>query len=115
MARIPERLQVGPYRYDIEVSTETIDAEAVESGMGLPGTYAGRHLPSRGKVLLAEIDSPDYLAETLLHEVLHAVIFSCGLRDLGDDEERVVATMTPTLLDTLRRQPELVAYLLDPE
>jgi len=114
MARIPERLQVGPYRYSITVSTEAIDAEAVKAGAGLPGTYAGRHLPTDGKVLLAETGSPDYAAETLLHEVLHALIFASGL-DLDDREEDTCSALAPLLLDTLRRQPDLLAYLLDPE
>ena len=114
MARIPERLQIGPYRYSVEVSTEAIDAESVRSGAGLPGSMSGRHLPSQGKILLSEEPSPDYTADTLLHEVLHALMHACGL-NLGDQEEDACLALSPILLDTLRRQPDLLAYLLDPE
>jgi hypothetical protein len=54
----------------------------------------------------------DFERETLMHELLHACCSVAGL-DLGDDgEERVVAGLSPFLLDALRRSPGLADYLL---
>jgi hypothetical protein len=115
VARVPERLTVGPYRYAVEVSTDGIDAEAVASRAGVPGTYAGRHLPVAGRVLLADGMGADYAAETLLHEVLHACLFAVGdPLDDGQLEERLCSTLAPTLLAALR-SPGLAEFLLDPE
>lgn len=49
---------------------------------------------------------------TLLHEALHAVWSTTGLRQLDNDlEEQVVVGLAPLLLDTLKRNPDLVAFL----
>jgi len=41
------------------------------------------------------------LAETLLHEILHAVHVTCNLQT-GVDEEDIVSRLTPILLDVIR-------------
>jgi hypothetical protein len=55
--------------------------------------------------------------ETLLHEVLHGVIQAVGskyaLAENGDECEALIRAISPTLLDTLRRNPRLVRYLLE--
>ena len=48
--------------------------------------------------------------DTLLHETLHAISDELQL----DMAERQVATTATVLLDTLRRNPQLAAYLLQP-
>lgn len=67
----------------------------------------------RGVITIRPGLSHDAEAEVLLHEVLHAVTGSVGLDEtLGaDTDEKVVRAITPTLLDTLRRNPALRAYL----
>lgn len=51
--------------------------------------------------------------ETLLHEVLHAVMDATGLDEwLGEEQtEDAVRRLSPMLLDTLQRNVELVDYL----
>lgn len=54
----------------------------------------------------------------LLHEVQHAVWDYTGLSAdpvLAKHEERVVGATTDVLLNVLRSNPTLVAYLVDPE
>ncbi len=54
-------------------------------------------------------DGRDEFRDTLLHEVLHAVDHHAG----ANAGEVVVAAWTPVLLDVLRKNPGLVAFLLD--
>lgn len=57
--------------------------------------------------------------DAVLHEVLHALVRVSRLHHPPaplanyDKEELVVANLTTQLLDTLRRNPRLVAYLLE--
>lgn len=64
--------------------------------------------------LLIEIDRSrprGVQRRTVLHEVLHAC---WGVTSLPDKhEEDVITTLSPILLDALRRSPEVVAFLMD--
>lgn len=54
--------------------------------------------------------------ETLLHEILHAIIDQTALATgplSGDNEEIVVRTLAPLLLHTLQNNKAIVRYLLD--
>ena len=50
------------------------------------------------------------LADTLIHEVLHAIFHSQGLNT--PDEENLVTNLAHGLVDVFRRNPGLVFYLL---
>jgi len=56
---------------------------------------------------------PDQIADTLLHEMLHAIWYTVQAGLDEDEQERVVGSIASTLLDTLRRNPSLVAFLLE--
>jgi hypothetical protein len=59
--------------------------------------------------------SPPCKRDTVLHEVLHAIVFLSGYsHDMTTEgEEALVRTLTPWLLAALRDNPDLVTYLLD--
>lgn len=58
----------------------------------------------------------DVKRDTMLHEVLHACIGVAGHSSFfGDKEEHMVALLTPVLLHTMRENPDLAAYLLEPD
>jgi hypothetical protein len=61
-------------------------------------------------IVLDSRQATDYLAVTLLQEVVHAIFKIAGLPN--EKEEDTVTRLSPLLLDTLRRNPDLVAYLL---
>lgn len=72
------------------------------------------------RVLATDESTPHNQRDTLLHEVIHAVLTLTGLTGRRDDvwrssamAERVVDNLGTHLLDTFRRNPELVAYLMD--
>ena len=50
----------------------------------------------------------------MLHETLHACFMVAGINNRMSDtlEEETINSLSPLLLDTLRRNPGLVAYLL---
>jgi hypothetical protein len=106
---MPPVVQVGPYRFTVRCDTPSIAVKSQESGnkkpMGLTDTLN----------LTIDIDpkcAPDQRADTLLHEVLHTIICTVGGWEKGWTEEDAISALSPTLLDTLRRNPDLVRYLL---
>lgn len=57
--------------------------------------------------------SASQVRDTVLHEVLHAVI-NDGPNDLDPDvEERIVRVIAPALLGVLRNNPQLLEFLLE--
>lgn len=56
--------------------------------------------------------APDQERDTLLHEVLHALIGIVRPSFSDRVEEEFVQLLTPLLLDALRRNPGFVAYLV---
>lgn len=103
--------QIGPYKYNIFYDAEHILRQGLEVNDGLFG-YTEHH--SQG-IWIDPAQAPDMAAETLLHELLHACFFASGLTvQLADDkEEEVIRCLSPILLDTLRRNPELIEALIN--
>lgn len=75
------------------------------------------YAPAHGEIRLQPKQAPGYERDTVLHEILHAVIQTSGLKTgtewTKSQEEFVVAAITPLLLDTLQRNPKLVTWLLE--
>lgn len=66
------------------------------------------------RITIADNVGPDQIRDTLLHEILHCLGGTIGLFDDGKVEERVIAALSPLVLDALRRNPELVRFLVAP-
>jgi len=58
---------------------------------------------------------PERERETLLHECLHAISSKMGytLERSDDEDEALVKRMAPILLDFLRSNPRVIAYLVE--
>ena len=98
MSPLPCSVQIGPFTYEVrptnneDIIGETHNEELrIEIREGLP---------------------PQLEKETLLHEILHAIFFTLGLKTKMD-EERIVETVSPILLDVIRRNPDLKMYLFE--
>lgn len=103
----PRTVTLGPYRLEIVVDGAALDRKSVEFEAELSGKF---DLPAQ-RVILSPTLAPDVLRETLLHELLHGLLVPL---ELGHKrEERIVLTLAPALLDTLRRNPTLVRFLLE--
>jgi hypothetical protein len=106
----PTSVRVGPYTYVVKVDKDRIKELEKESDTDLYG------ITTHG--LLEIVLQPDVadmvLRETLLHEVLHAVLFNTGLSDRMTDkaEEHLVRALSPALFGLLRDNHNLVQYLI---
>jgi hypothetical protein len=110
MTDLPASVQIGARRYSISQDADAVRAtEHRIQSSGIYGAIDHRDL----SIVLAPDQAEGQLRDTLLHEVLHGVMAITG--GGVDDEEELVLRITPTLLDTLRRNPELVTYLMDEE
>ncbi len=106
--KFPATLQIGPYRYAVVCSEEAINKAQVEDKTDLHG----RHHPGRQEIALNPEQAPDCMADTLLHEILHACVYLSGVDVKGKDEERMIGGISSVLLDCLRRNPKLVTFLV---
>lgn len=98
----PTRVKVGPFTWRIS-QDDPADAETM-------GETALRELVIRIDGSLCE----DVWRETLLHELLHACHLVCGLgAETNTNAETVVTMTSPVLLDLLRSNPRVRAYLLE--
>ena len=106
--KLPSHVQISAFNYTISVDQDYLDKEGAERGK----TLVGLSELNDQKITISEA-ADDYMADTLLHEILHQCIMVTGIeiRNLKL-EEQLITTITPMLLDTLRRNPEVVEYLL---
>lgn len=109
MSGLPSSIQVGPYRFTIIEDEATYNRKVVEDDANTWGTIEYGRL----RIILNPNQAPDHKRVTLLHELLH------GVEDISDqahdNTEKVIRQLAAPLLDVLRRNPELVAYLLEQE
>jgi len=103
---MPERVQIGPYTYPV-VCDERGHIK-YEHGKRVLIWGAMQYIEHR--ILIDPNMSPQKSAVTLLHEVMHGCDDLAGNADL-DNEERIICALAPILLDTLRRNPDLLEYL----
>lgn len=102
MARIPNKVDVGPFGYKI-VQNLPEDKECF-------GMCDHREL----KISLLPGLAKDAKAETLFHEILHACFFASSLHLPQKEEERIVAALSVSLLHVLRTNPTVTNYLIYP-
>lgn len=100
-AAIPARIICGPYRYAVHIDEQRVTESSVR------GTT--NHLA--GRIMIAGELCQEHRRKTLLHEVLHCCAIVTQERNAKLTEEEWIGKMAAILLDTLQRNPELVAYL----
>lgn len=109
---LPDSVVVCGQRFEVKLVDDP--DEAIARGTN-HGTLGATHV-DKGLIRLrgGGEQSEDQMRDTMLHEVLHAVVrltYQEKSFAKSDDEDAVGAIATH-LLDTLRRNPDLVAYLL---
>ena len=95
----PRTVDIGPTRYRVVMGKEDMVHR------GTFKTYDGIELRSKMP--------KDMEAEVLLHEVLHAIMYTFGeyVNLKKKDEERVVSNLSTSLATVFRQNPRLVKYL----
>ena len=88
-------------------------AIAMASDEALDG-HLGDSNANLGLIRVRASSPPALQRDTTLHETLHMVVAVAGHQHYfrGNEEERLIRTLTPLILDTLRRNPALASYLL---
>lgn len=114
---LPTRIVIAGHTFEVrEVSdpTEGLHRHGTHEKVGLTDMSAGRIIVRTGPE-----NSAHNARDTTLHEVIHAVLSLAGLDEQVDVfksarmSERLVEVLATHLLDTLRRNAELSAYLLE--
>lgn len=108
----PSTIIVGPFTYDVVFDIGALAALAVKKGVAVDELAGVLDAPSL-RILVDPSTSPGRMVEVIAHETVHALFELLGLDELlGAKEETVVRALAPALVDTLRRSPDLVAYIV---
>lgn len=109
--RLPGAVQIGPLRY--RVITDKVAVAKMQADASNPRCM-GHQDSGFQTITIDPSTAPDTQAETLLHEVLHAIWGVTGMSNHPVDkhDEYVITALAPALLDCLRRNPELVKALV---
>ena len=97
----PEKIKVGYREYKLEKWKQTV-ANANDAH--------GQFFAKEGIIGYTEEEKGISHANTLLHEILHAIVYQWNI-ELGDKEEPVVNRLTNGLTTVLVDNPKLVDYL----
>ena len=107
---IPESVQVGPYVYTIVSDAARIAECEKEAHEELFGMTVHKSLE-----IILHPDAVDMvIRETLLHEVLHAVLYNTGISDRMTEktEEHLVRALSPALFVLLRDNKKFLGYIV---
>lgn len=105
MGDLPRTIEIGPLVFEVTNDAAEHNQKSVEFG---ESTW-GRILYAKGKILLNPDQNEAHNRYALFHEVMHGC-WHVGVRSHKNDEKAIRALAGP-LLDVLRRNPDLVAYL----
>ena len=98
---IPEKIKVGYREYKLEKWKQTV-ANANDAH--------GQFFAKEGIIGYTEEEKGISHANTLLHEILHAIVYQWNI-ELGDKEEPVVNGLTNGLTTVFVDNPNLLDYL----
>lgn len=115
MATMPSAIKVGRHRY--RVVNDVAEWNSLSNGTGVRHSDHGATHHHWSLIAINPTDSPSQQADSLLHEVLHVIWFVASLDHMpeGDREEPTVARLTPWLSLVLCDNPDMMAFLNDPE
>lgn len=106
---LPNEVVIGPLVF--RVTDDELEHRRADATDG-DDTF-GRIQYGKGFIILDHEQAPSHKRLSLLHECLHGC---WHLSDAGHmDDEDAIRRLSAPLLDMLRRNPDLVAYLLTEE
>lgn len=111
MAERPSHVDVGPYRYAVRWDQDALNAHSIEAGHGCDGLQNGGRL----EIVISPKGHSDYQRRILIHEVLHALFGLAGGMPKRASEDDAIDVIESAVLDLLRRNPHLVAWLQERE
>ena len=110
MMKIPNQIKIGWKDVDIE----TVKVSFVKNN----SDYWGQYLVRQNKIEIQEEAKGQDLANTLVHEIIHAIVYHSSLNADGgplsddEDEEQTVNSMTNWLMGVFKDNPWLLDFLM---
>ena len=107
--KIPSQIKIGWKDVDIE----TVKVSFVKNN----SDYWGQYLVRQNKIEIQEEAKGQDLANTLVHEIIHAIVYHSSLNADGgplhddEDEEQTVNSMTNWLMGVFKDNPWLLDFL----
>jgi|TARA_R100000700_G_C3171465_1_gene146072 hypothetical protein len=98
---IPEKIKIGYKEYRLEKWKQTV-ASANEA--------QGQFFAKEGIIGYTDDEKGVSHANTLLHEIIHAIVYQWNI-DVGEKEETIVNGLTNGLTTVLVDNPKLIDYL----
>ncbi len=105
---LPERVTIGPIVYNVANDIATYAQSVVDTNEQVYGRVNYGDV----QIILDPKQHDQHKRVALLHEIIHACWHVTDPLDPNCCEEMAVRAITGPLLDTLRRNPDLIAYLL---
>ncbi len=98
------KIKIGPIKYDVEWVKDLTSHDEERREVDLNG-----HILMDKCLIKVNSDLPHQRARiTLLHEVLHGILFNA---DWPEHDERLISVLATGLVGVLRENPDLIAYL----
>jgi hypothetical protein len=103
VVKIPEVIYIGPHDYEVRAK-KRLDT-------------LGETLNNDTTILYRRSQSSSNLRDTILHEIMHAIVFQSGAavaqKLSHQDEENLIVTLTPWILQVFQDNPALVEFLVE--
>ncbi len=82
-----------------------------EKGELSDGDNLGRTHVSKQRISITTDQGDDQMRDTMIHELLHASLGMLGVLSDREEQERVVAALSPVVLNILRANPDVTKWL----
>jgi hypothetical protein len=102
----PSEVEVGYLEVAVDTSQDSLTRSVYNTGSSVFGTYDER----TGTIVLDTTVPLRVQQESLLHELLHAIVKQTGMNLDEDKEETLIRTLSPFILMMIRRNPDLVRF-----
>lgn len=100
--KLPNKAKIGPYTYQLK----EVDNLRADDG----GDLYGHCLHHEHAILINNNMKPDRKPVIVMHECFHALFEVAGIQT--KDEEQIILSLSPALIDFLKRNPKVVEYLI---
>lgn len=98
-----KNIKIGYRNYNLQINDKVWNTQT-ES--------LGQFLYKEGIISLSSEEDAISQANTLMHEILHGIVYQWGLaEELGDKEEHIVNTLTNGLMTVFVDNPWLISFL----
>ena len=96
---------------DIKIGYKNYKIKSLDSIVSKCNEINGQFLASDGMIALSSTEDNISHANTLIHEILHAIVYQWGIELDDKEEERICNTIANGLTTVFVDNPSLLSYL----